>query len=64
MKCLKPGCATRPRNNPHVCSKHIDEVETLLRDRLMANHRKGFHQEGTGGDDRCPLCVPQLPLFS
>lgn len=62
MRCLKHGCNTRPRANLFVCSVHIDEVDTLLRDHLIKNHKQGFHQEGTGGDERCPLCVPQLPL--
>ncbi len=62
MRCLKHGCNTRPRANLFVCSVHIDEEATLLRDHLIKNHKQGFHQEGTGGDDRCPLCVPQLPL--
>lgn len=61
-KCLKDECYTRPRNNALTCSKHIGEGPTLLRDHLIKNHKQGFHQEGTGGDHRCPLCVPQLPL--
>ena len=62
MQCLKPGCIVRPRKG-FVCASHAGEAESLLRDRLVANHKKGFHAEGTGGDHRCPLCeVGQLKL--